>query len=200
MKHQLVGIVNYGSSGNIYNIAKAFEKVGSRVKIIEKKEEFSGIDKIVLPGVGVFFDAMQHLKLIKETLVDQINKKPTLAICLGMQLLSSIGFEFQEAKGLEIIQAEARKMLVKCKVPHIGWGSLEIVRNTPLFKGVNEKDFFYFMHSFEVINYTEIIALTEYCNHKFVSAIQKENVFGVQFHPEKSRESGLKLIENFLSI
>jgi glutamine amidotransferase len=195
-----VGLMNYGNSGNIYNVQKALELAGARVTIIRDKTDLDSVDRIVLPGVGCFKDAMNNLATLKSDLCDQIRKKPTLGICLGMQILSTIGYEFGESPGLNFIDAEVKKMEVKCKVPHLGWGTLSIVRDSPLLDGITDKDNFYFMHSYEVVNYTDLIALTNYCDHKFVSVVQKGDIFGVQFHPEKSRGAGIEILKNFLSV
>ena len=195
-----VGLMNYGNSGNIYNVQKALELAGARVTIIHDKTDLDSVDRIVLPGVGCFKDAMNNLATLKSDLCDQIRKKPTLGICLGMQILSTIGYEFGESPGLNFIDAEVKKMEVKCKVPHLGWGTLSIVRDSPLLDGITDKDNFYFMHSYEVVNYTDLIALTNYCDHKFVSVVQKGDIFGVQFHPEKSRGAGIEILKNFLSV
>ena len=195
-----VGLMNYGNSGNIYNVQKALELAGARVTIIRDKTDLDSVDRIVLPGVGCFKDAMNNLATLKSDLCDQIRKKPTLGICLGMQILSTIGYEFGESPGLNFIDAEVKKMEVKCKVPHLGWGTLSIVRNSPILDGITDKDNFYFMHSYEVVNYTDLIALTNYCDHKFVSVVQKGDIFGVQFHPEKSRGAGIEILKNFLSV
>jgi imidazole glycerol phosphate synthase glutamine amidotransferase subunit len=195
-----VGLIDYGRSGNSYNVKKALELAGADVRIIGKERNFNDVEKLVLPGVGCFKDAMEQIGDFQGELVDQMQRMPTLGICLGMQILAKIGYEYGETRGLNLIDAEVKKIEVKCKVPHLGWGSLEIVRNTPLLDGITEKDSFYFMHSYEVINYTDVVALTCFCDHRFVSVIQKGNIFGVQFHPEKSRNAGIRLLENFLRI
>lgn len=195
-----IGLLSYGESANVFNVKKALEKVGAKVVPIEKKKDFSKVDKLVLPGVGSFKDAMHHLEGISGDLVDAMQEKPTLGICLGMQILSKVGYEFGETSGLGLIDAEVKKIEVHCKVPHLGWGSLSLVQPCPVLKGISEKDHFYFMHSYEVINFTEVRALTRYCDHTFVSAVQKGDVYGVQFHPEKSREAGLKVLTNFVKL
>ena len=195
-----VGLLNYGTSGNNYNVQKALELAGAKVTMIQKKSDLDLVDRIVLPGVGCFKDAMDNLADIRSNLLSHIQKKPALGICLGMQIFSTIGYEFGETPGLNLIDAEVKKMEVKCKVPHLGWGQLSIVRDSPLMEGITERDNFYFMHSYEVINYTDVVALTTYCDHKFVSVVQKGNLFGVQFHPEKSRNAGIKILENFLNL
>lgn len=195
-----VGMLSYGKSGNDYNVKKALEKAGAEVSILNTPDDFSTIDKIVLPGVGCFSDAMRELDGIKKHLIEEIHEKPCLGICLGMQILSRVGYEFGETEGLCLVDAEVKKMEVKGQVPHLGWGQLKIVKDSPILKNITDRDKFYFMHSYEVVNYTDIIALTEYSNHKFVSAVQNDNIYGVQFHPEKSRDKGIIVLKNFINI
>lgn len=196
----VIGVIDYGKAGNIFNVSKAIEEAGAKVKIIKIDDDFKDIDKIVLPGVGTFKDAMMEIGNIKYVLTEQMQKKPSLGICLGMQILSKIGYEFGETEGLGIIDAEVKKIEVKCKVPHIGWTNIEKTGECYLFKNIENNDMFYFMHSYEVVNYTEVKALSKYCNHKFVSVVEKDNIFGVQFHPEKSRDAGIRIFKNFISL
>jgi len=197
----IIGIVNYGIAGNIHSIKKAIEKAGGVVKVINNKEELEYVDKIVLPGVGSFKDAMKELENddFLDTLKVMLLEKPTLGICLGMQILSTLGFEYGRTEGLDLINAEVKPMLVDAKVPHMGFSTIELINTNKLFEGLENEEF-YFMHSYEVVNYTNIITLTDYSGHKFVSSIQKENLYGVQFHPEKSREAGIKLFKNFIAL
>lgn len=197
----IIGLINYGIAGNIHSIKKAIEKAGGNVKIVNNKEELNSVDKIVIPGVGSFKDVMAELKKdeLLEPLKKAIQTKPTLGICLGMQILSTLGFEYGKTKGLNLIDAEVKPMLVDAKVPHMGFGNIEIVKSNKLFNGLENEEF-YFMHSYEMVNYTDIITLTSYSGHKFVSSVQKGNVYGVQFHPEKSREAGIKLFKNFIEL
>jgi imidazole glycerol-phosphate synthase subunit HisH len=197
-----IGLIDYGLSGNIQSVKKALNHEGAEVKIISGRKDLNGVEKIVLPGVGSFKDTMNKLSEtgLKEELIKHIQKKPILGICLGMQILSKVGFEYGETEGLKLVDAEVKRIEVSGKVPHIGWARIEIVRNNPLFKGINDEEVFYFMHSYEVINYTDVSALTTYCGHRFVSAIHKDNIYGVQFHPEKSRLAGLKVLENFIKL
>ena len=195
----LIGVVNYGVAGNIHSIKKTIEKAGGESIVINKPDQFNNVDKIILPGVGSFKGAMQELK--NDGFLEQLgkNKKPILGICLGMQILSTIGFEYGKTKGLNFIQAEVRPILVDAKVPHVGFNTIDIVSENELLNGLEDEEF-YFMHSFEVVNYTDIASLTQYGDHKFVSSIQKDNIYGVQFHPEKSREAGIQLLKNFINI
>jgi glutamine amidotransferase len=142
---------------------------------------------------------MKQLKNIGFLEVLSKNKKPVLGICLGMQILSSLGFEYGQTKGLSLIKAEVRPMLIDAKIPHVGFNTIEVTKKNDILNGLENKEF-YFMHSFEVINYTDITSLTEYAGHKFVSSIQKDNIYGVQFHPEKSRDAGIELLKNFINL
>lgn len=197
----IIGLINYGIAGNIHSIKKAIEKAGGVVKIINTKEELESVEKLVIPGVGSFKDAMQELQ--KSGLLDALKvaatTKPTLGICLGMQILSTLGFEYGKTKGLSLINAEVKPMIVDAKVPHMGFNKIDVVKSNRLLNGLENEEF-YFMHSYEVVNYTNIAALTEYEGHKFVSSLQQNNLYGVQFHPEKSREAGIKLFKNFIEL
>lgn len=195
----VIGIVNYGAAGNIHSVEVAVKKAKANTLIINKAEQFNSVDKIILPGVGSYKDAILNLKAKDLFGALQINKKPILGICLGMQILSKIGFEYGKTNGLGLIEAEVRPMVVDAKVPHVGFNSIEIIKKSNLFKGLDNKEF-YFMHSFEVVNYTDVVSLTQYYGHKFVSSIEKENIYGVQFHPEKSREAGIELLKNFINL
>jgi len=196
-----IGIVNYGKAGNIFNIIKAVNKAGGNAKVIEKEEDFKDVDKLVLPGVGSFKDTMEEIESrnLKEVLQTEIEKKDTLGICLGMQILATLGFEYGQTKGLDMFNAEVKKILCEGRVPHMGFNSIKPVVNSSLLQGI-EKEKFYFMHSYEVVNYTDVLALSEYENHTFVSAIAKDNIYGVQFHPEKSRDAGIQLFQNFFKL
>jgi len=198
---QIIGVVNYGIAGNIHSIKKAIEKAGGNVQIINHKDDFINVSKIVIPGVGSFKDAMQELHNddLLSILKKEIQVKPTLGICLGMQILATLGFEYGKTEGLDALKAEVKPIIVDAKVPHVGFNKIDVVNNNKLLKGLEEEEF-YFMHSYEVVNYTDIISLTDYAGHKFVSSIQKENIYGVQFHPEKSREAGIKLFKNFIEL
>ena len=195
----IIGIVNYGTAGNIHSVEKALNKASGKTLIINNVEQFNQVDKIVLPGVGSFKNAMQQLENIGFLEILSNNKKPILGICLGMQILSTLGFEYGYTKGLGIIKAEVRPMLIDAKVPHVGFNTIEVIKTCNILNDLEDEEF-YFMHSFEVVNYTDITSLTECDGHKFVSSIQKDNIYGVQFHPEKSREAGIQLLKNFINV
>ena len=195
----VIGIVNYGIAGNIHSIKKAIEAAGGEIVIINKCEQFDDVDKIVLPGVGSFNDAMQELKRCGFIEVLKETTKPILGICLGMQILSTLGFEYGKTKGLNRIEAEVKPILVDAKVPHVGFNIISVVNNNDVLLGLENEEF-YFMHSYEVVNYLNIASLTTYSGHTFVSSVHKKNVYGVQFHPEKSRQAGIKLFSNFINL
>jgi len=196
---KVVGIIKYGIAGNIKSIENAIIKAGADVIIIDSADKLDLVGRIVLPGVGSFHEGMEELQ--KSGLLEPVKtfKKPVLGICLGMQIFSKIGFEYGKKTGLEIINAEVKRMECEGPVPHVGFNSIKLVRDNPLFKEL-QNECFYFMHSYEVVNYVDVISLTEYANHEFVSAVHKDNFYGVQFHPEKSRDAGIKLFQNFINL
>ena len=195
----VIGIVNYGIAGNIHSVKKAIERADGKTLVINKPSDFNLVDKLVIPGVGSFKDAMQELE--SDNFIESIQEfdKPILGICLGMQIMADLGFEFGKAKGLGLIEAEVKPILCDGKIPHMGFNRINIKTPNILLDGVENEEF-YFMHSYEMVNYTNIAALTKYNNHSFVSAIHKGNLYGVQFHPEKSREAGIKLLSNFIKL
>ena len=195
----MIGIVNYGIAGNIHSVKKAVEKAGGNTLVINSPSDFNLVDKLVIPGVGSFKDAMQELENGNFIGPIQEFSKPILGICLGMQILADLGFEFGKTKGLGMIDAEVKPILCDGKIPHMGFNRIKITTPNILLEGVEDKEF-YFMHSYEMVNYTDIVALTKYNNHSFVSVVHKGNLYGVQFHPEKSREAGIKLLSNFIKL
>ncbi len=201
MKNNNVGIINLGISGNIYNIIKSVELAGGNPGLIKDSDDLKLYDKLILPGVGSFPNAMKCLKQ-KEfdlRLKDIIVNKPFLGICIGLQVLGKIGFEFEETEGLGLLDAEVSLINTNHILPNMGFRGVEQVKRSILFNNIENFENFYFMHSYEFINYKNTTSITKYGTHSYVSSIEKDNIFGVQFHPEKSREPGIKLIENFLN-
>ncbi len=198
----IIGIVDYGIAGNIHSISQAIEHVGGQVVKVSSPAALSAVDKLVLPGVGSFSNAMNNLHdaNLVNGLREAISNKelPTLGICLGMQLFAQVGYERGETEGLNVLDAEVRRIKCKGVLPHMGFNTIAVQKNSALFSGINEHAKFYFMHSYEMSNYTDVSALSRYSEHTFVSSIEKNNLFGVQFHPEKSREAGLKVFHNFV--
>ena len=196
----MIAIVDYGM-GNLRSVQKAFEYLGIDARIGSDRALLADASHIVLPGVGAFADAQEALRRagLDEELKRQIaSGKPFLGICLGMQLLFDRSFEDGEHNGLSLIPGEAVRFDVKgLKVPHIGWNTVRVVKETPLFKGAKDLCF-YFVHSYHAASVAPdcVETVCEY-GCEFVSSVNRDNVFGVQFHPEKSGEAGLELLKNF---
>jgi len=196
-------IIDYGM-GNLRNVQKGFEKVGFEATLTRNKKEIGRASAIVLPGVGAFRDCMENLKKygLIEPLLQSIEKgKPYLGICLGLQILFSESEEFGSHKGLNLIRGNVVKFKPdpEHKVPHMGWNTIEKEKEVPMLQGVGSGDFFYFVHSYYVVPEEAqwISTFTTY-GKSFVSSIWKENLFATQFHPEKSQEKGLRILENFV--
>jgi len=190
--------------GNLRNVQKGFEKVGFEATLTRNKKEIGRASAIVLPGVGAFRDCMENLKKygLVEPLLQSIEKgKPYLGICLGLQILFSESEEFGSHKGLNLIRGNVVKFKPdpEHKVPHMGWNTIEKEKEVPMLQGVGSGDFFYFVHSYYVVPEEAqwISTFTTY-GKSFVSSIWKENLFATQFHPEKSQEKGLRILENFV--
>ena len=206
-----VTIVDY-KSGNISSVINSFKEVAQNKVKIEvtsdlKKIEFS--DKIVLPGQGSFkscVDALNTINGLIETLNDFAigNKKPLLGICVGLQMFADVGYEETETKGLGWITGKVTKIdnqNGKYKLPHIGWNEIKIMKDSKIFKGIKDKSHMYFVHSYEFVPNDKkvILATTDYSSNH-VCAVEKENIFGTQFHPEKSDKTGLQIIKNFIKL
>lgn len=199
-------IIDY-EMGNLRSVQKAIEKVGGRATISSDPKVIAKASKLILPGVGAFGKAMQNLQ--KMNLIDVIKSKvkektPLLGICLGYQILFEKGFEKGEHQGLGLIsgQIELLKTMKDLKVPHMGWNQIKVQnKNSKLFKNISAQDYFYFVHSYYSSKVSkEVSAASVNYGSEFVCAIEKDNLFGVQFHPEKSSEAGLKIIKNFIEI
>ncbi len=198
-----VAVVDYGM-GNLRSVEKALEYVGfDKVTVTSDPDTIAGSDVLVFPGQGAFRKAMENLKRLSlvNSLLSHIEKgKPFLGICLGLQLLFERGYEHGETDGLGILEGEVVLLPPKVKIPHIGWNQVWLRKREGLFTGIEDGDFFYFVHSYHVVpRREEVIASTTDYEIYFVSAVQKENVWAVQFHPEKSQSKGLRLLENFKS-
>ena len=196
-------IVDYGM-GNLRNVQKAFEKIGSDARLTRNKNEIGRASAIVLPGVGAFKDCVENLEKygLVEPLLRSIEKgKPYLGICLGLQILFSESEEFGSHKGLDLIKGKVVRFVPdpEHKVPHMGWNTIEKEKEGPMLQGIERGDFFYFVHSYYVIpDKTQWISSFTTYGKPFVSSIWKENLFATQFHPEKSQQKGLRILENFV--
>ncbi len=196
----MIAIVNY-DMGNLRSVQKGFQKIGAEAVITRDPDVIKKADGLVLPGVGAFglcMDKLNQYSLVNPILDFIASKKPFLGICLGLQLLFEESVEFGSRKGLGVIKGKVIRFKTNgLKVPHIGWNSVGITKKSPLMEGLPDQTFYYFVHSFYVVPEEDVaIGETEY-GKPFVCAIQKENVFATQFHPEKSQDAGLKMLENF---
>ena len=209
-----IAIIDY-ESGNLKSVSKAVELASnnilnkSNVKIINSANELKNFDKIVLPGQGSFKQCYQSLLSI-DGIIDELTsavlekQKPILGICVGMQLFSSFGEEDGGSKGFNWIKGKVNKINLtdkNLKLPHMGWNNISINQKSKLFSGIENESHFYFVHSFafDVENEQFISATTNYST-EIVSAIEKDNIFGTQFHPEKSQANGIKILENFIKL
>ncbi len=193
-------LIDYGM-GNLRSVSKALEKVGFSVKVSSDPEEVKKAEVLVLPGVGAFRDAMENLRklgLLKEILRHIERGKPYMGICLGLQLLFERSYEFGETEGFGVLEGEVLLLPPKVKVPHIGWNQLWRQKPSDLLDNIKDGEYFYFVHSYHVVpKRQDIILTTTDYGVDFVSSIEYENIFAVQFHPEKSQKAGLRLLENF---
>lgn len=194
-----IAVVDYGV-GNLKSVTNAMDYLGLKTLITSDAKELELADAIILPGVGAFPDAADKLRGsgLDQMLVAQAKQKPILGICLGMQLLFDQGEEVRECKGLGLVGGCVHKIETDLKLPHIGWNSLSFPNPSLLFAGVEEGSYVYFVHSFcgVAADPATVIAQTDY-GTPVVAAVQKGNVYGCQFHPEKSGEVGLQILRNF---
>ena len=192
-------IVDYGV-GNLMRVSNAMHYLGFETKITSDAKELELADSILLPGVGAFPDAADKLRGpgLDQVLIAESQKKPILGICLGMQLLLERGEEVRPCEGLGFVKGSVRKINTALKLPHIGWNELHFQNDSPLFHGIDEGAYVYFVHSFCAVaeDESQVIARTDY-GASVVAAVQNGNVFGTQFHPEKSGEIGLAMLKNF---
>ena len=192
-------IVDYGV-GNLKSVANAMAYVGQRTLVTGDAGELEQADAIILPGVGAFPDAAEKLRRtgLDKSLLAQAGRKPILGICLGMQLLLDRGEEGKECEGLGLVSGSVKRIKTEYKLPHIGWNSLSFQNNSPLFRGLEDGTYAYFVHSYCAFarNEEDVIARTEY-GASVVAAVAHGGVYGCQFHPEKSGEAGLLILKNF---
>lgn len=196
----MIAIVDYGM-GNLRSVQKGFEKAGWSAAIVKDAQALSAASGVVLPGVGAFARAVENLKRTRlvEPILQAISVgKPFLGICLGMQLLFEVGEEWGLTAGLGVLPGRVRRLPESLKVPHMGWNQVFFRKKSPLMGGVKEGAHFYFVHSYYVETQQKdlVSGVTEY-GIKFTSVVEKGNVFGIQFHPEKSSALGLQILQNF---
>lgn len=196
-----VVVIDYGM-GNLHSVSKALETVADSEKIIISSDlgVIKASDKIVFPGVGAIKDCMAAFSEdLKETVLEEVGKKPTLAICVGMQMLLESSEENEGVNGLNILDGKVTKIKSsdKIKVPHMGWNKVKFLKDHFLFKNIPDSSFFYFVHSYCCLSSEDALTETEH-GENFISSLAKDNIFAVQFHPEKSQTVGLDLYKNFL--
>ena len=195
----MIAIIDYGM-GNLRSVQKAFEFLGMQAVITEEASVIEKVDKVVLPGVGAFADAMATIKQknIDKALYRVVEqKKPLLGICLGMQMFFEKSYEYGEHEGLSLLKGEIRRLPDTVKIPHMGCNCLSIHMRSPLFEGLEEEPYVYFVHSYYLQTEAPIVSATTYYGKQIQVAAQKDNIFALQFHPEKSGDVGLKILENF---
>ena len=204
-------IVDY-NSGNISSVINSFKEVAKdkvNIEVTSDLDKIRSSDKVVLPGQGSFkscVDALNKIDGLSNTLNEfAISlKKPLLGICVGLQMFADIGYEETETKGLGLISGKVSKIdnqNGKFKLPHIGWNQINIVKDSKIFKDINNNSHMYFVHSYEFIpNDKDVISATTEYSSNIVCSVEKENIIGTQFHPEKSDKIGLKMIENFINL
>jgi len=206
-----VTIVDY-NSGNISSVINSFKEVANdrvSIRVTSDLNKIKSSDKVVLPGQGSFkscIDSLNNISGLVDTLNEFAldNKKPLLGICVGLQMFADVGYEETETKGLGWISGRVSKIdnqKGKYKLPHIGWNQINIFKDSKIFKNIEKNSHMYFVHSYEFLpeDKNVISATTDYSSN-IVCSVEKENIFGVQFHPEKSDTNGLKILENFINI
>ncbi|MFR7985488.1 MAG: imidazole glycerol phosphate synthase subunit HisH [Clostridia bacterium] len=207
----MIAIIDYGV-GNLFSLSASLKFLGAETKVTNKEEDLRTADRIILPGVGAFEDAIAKLRAtgLVEAILEETEKgKPLLGICLGMQLLFETSYEYGEHKGLGLIPGEiasieadlpVRPSGEKLKVPHIGWNSLHLKNEDPLFKYIKEGDYVYYVHSFYGKNCLENTIASSNYDIEITGAVRRGSVYGTQFHPEKSGNVGLNILRAFMEL
>lgn len=200
----MIAVIDYGV-GNLFSLAGSLRYIGAEIKVTAKRREIEDSSAVILPGVGAFGDAYARLEecgLVDVLLSQARSGKPMLGICLGMQMLFDCSFEYGEHRGLGLIKGDvcpiAPDLKQSVKVPHMGWNSLKFVRPSPLFRYISEGEYVYFVHSYYAKNCGEAVTSTaEYGGIRLTASVERGNVYGTQFHPEKSGAAGLKILRAF---
>ncbi|ASM40451.1 imidazole glycerol phosphate synthase subunit HisH [Campylobacter sp. RM12327] len=203
----MIGIIDYGA-GNLQSVRNALDFLGQKCEIINDPNLVCKFDRIILPGVGAFGDAMQKLRAnnLDESIKEFIKSgKPFLGICLGMQLLFEKSDEFGENLGLgvikgEVIRFDENKFDKKLKIPHVGWNCVNFKKSNAITKNLNSSIYFYFVHSYHVVPKEDCVLATSEYGYEFVSAICKDNIIAFQPHPEKSHKNGILIFRNFMEM
>jgi glutamine amidotransferase len=201
----MIAIIDYGV-GNLFSLESSFRAIGQEVKVTDSEEEIRNADKIILPGVGAFEDAIKKLRNtgLDKVLIDEAQKgKPVMGICLGMQMLFERSFEYGCHEGLGLIKGDVigfeGEIDSSLKIPHIGWNALKLKEDLPIFKYIKDGDHVYFVHSYFARETEETIASTDY-GTTVTAAVGKGNIYGCQFYPEKSGTVGLNILKGFCEL
>lgn len=199
----MIAIIDYGV-GNLFSLTSSFKKIGVDVVATADKEVIKSADKLILPGVGAFADAIKKLRDngLDRVIIDEAKKgKKIMGICLGMQLLFEKSYEYGEHDGLGLLKGKVvpmeNRIPSNLKIPHIGWNALDFKRESEIFRYINDGDFVYFVHSFYADECDDSVIATSEYGAEITAAVQKENVYGCQFHPEKSGSVGLNILKAF---
>ncbi|WP_457595716.1 imidazole glycerol phosphate synthase subunit HisH [Hydrogenimonas sp.] len=203
----MVAIIDY-NMGNLASVKNALAKIGAESEVVFDPDALGRYERALLPGVGAFGDAMAHLKAsgMNEAIeAFAATGRPMLGICLGMQLLFQKSYEFGEHEGLglipgEVVPFDTRKFATPHKVPHMGWNELFVQKESRLFHWMEKEFYLYFVHSFHAVTADKYVLGRTWYGYEFVSAVGKENVYGIQPHPEKSHDNGLKILKNFMEL
>ncbi|MCM1330226.1 MAG: imidazole glycerol phosphate synthase subunit HisH [Ruminococcus sp.] len=199
----MIAVIDYGA-GNIFSVKNALDFLGCENKLTNSAEDIKNADGIILPGVGAFPHAMKMLNEsgLVDTIKEEAKKKPFLGICLGMQLLFEKSYEFEECEGLGLIGGYVDKIPdAGLVIPHMGWNKLEVRQDCPLFEGLSDDEYVYFVHSYKAFcGDKNLYAYCEYGGEVPALVSDGGTVFGAQFHPEKSGETGLKMLKNFVGM
>ncbi len=198
----MIAVVDYGM-GNLKSVTNAFRKLGTQIVVTRDRETIRKASAVVLPGVGAFGKCIENLKAFDlfDFLKDEIGAgKRYLGICLGLQILLESSEESEGVAGMGLVRGRVVRFRTELKVPHMGWNSVEIVKRSKIFNGIETGNYFYFVHSYYPEPEEEVAATKTEYGIRFTSSIEKENIFACQYHPEKSQEIGLSLLRNFVAL
>lgn len=195
----MIGIIDYGA-GNLFSLKNALDFLGLENKITASSKELKAADRLILPGVGAFPDAMKMLEQsgLADTIVQEASKKPLLGICLGMQILFDYGYEFEKTKGLGLIPGEVSRIEAQgLKIPHMGWSDVLLENPCELSGSIRPGDRFYYVHSYKAVTEKQYVSVYSEYGDYIPGLVFKGKIYGTQFHPEKSGEIGLALLRTF---